>query len=118
MNPGNPALCLALSRPSAVAPRSPPCGPYAEDATYITAAGPVIHGTRSPLGSNFANDDYQGSFGNSSYKAFEASVRHSGQRLDFMLAYTFSKSLDQASSIPTRSIPSISASRARSRPGT
>jgi len=99
INPGNPALCLALSKPSAVAPSSPTCGPYAEDATYVTAAGQVIQGTRGPLGSNFANNDYQGSFGNSSYNAFEASLRHTGQRLDLMLAYTFSKSLDQASSI-------------------
>ena len=98
-NPGNPALCLALSQPSAVAPGSPLCGPYAEDATYTTAAGQVFHGTRGPLGSNFSNDDYQGSFGNSSYNSLQASLRHSGKRLDVMLAYTFSKSLDQASSI-------------------
>jgi len=98
-NPGNPALCLALSKPSAVAPGSPTCGPFAEDATYITAAGQVIHGTRGPFGSNFSNDDFEGSFGNSSYNALEVSVRHSGTRLDLMLAYTFSKSIDQASSI-------------------
>jgi hypothetical protein len=59
----------------------------------------VIQGTRGPLGSNFSNDDFQGSFGNSSYNSFQASLRHSGKRLDLMLAYTFSKSLDQASSI-------------------
>jgi hypothetical protein len=98
-NPGDPALCLALSKPSAVAPGSPTCGPFAEDATYITAAGKVIDGTRGPFGSNFSNDDFQGSFGNSNYNAFEASVRHTSRRLDLMLAYTFSKSIDQASSI-------------------
>jgi hypothetical protein len=98
-NPGNPALCLALSKPSAVAPGTPTCGPYAEDATYITASGQTIQGTRSPFGSNFSNNTYQGSFGNSSYNAFEASVRHSSNRLDLMLAYTFSKSMDQSSSI-------------------
>ena len=98
-NPGNPALCLALSKPNAVAPGTSRCGPYAEDATYTTAAGRVIQGTRGPLGSNFSNDDFQGSFGNSSYNSFQVSLRHSGKRLDLMLAYTFSKSLDQASSI-------------------
>jgi hypothetical protein len=98
-NPGNPALCLALSKPSAVAPGSPTCGPFAEDATYITAGGTVINGTRGPLGSSFANNDYEGSFGNSSYNAFEASLRHNSNRLDMMLSYTFSKSLDVASSI-------------------
>jgi hypothetical protein len=98
-NPGNPALCLALSKPSAVAPGSATCGPFAEDATYITAAGQVVNGTRGPFGSNFSNDDFEGSFGNSSYNAFEASLRHTSGRLDMMLAYTFSKSIDVASSI-------------------
>src|SRR5439155_24016538 len=65
-NPGDPALCLALSKPSAVAQGSAPCGPFAEDATYITAAGQVVKGTRGPFGSNFSNDDFEGSFGNSS----------------------------------------------------
>jgi hypothetical protein len=98
-NPGNPALCLALSKPSAVFPGTPTCGPFAEDATYVTAEGQVIHGTRGPLGSNFSNDDYQGSFGNSSYNSFQASLRHSGKQLDLMLAYTYSKSIDESSSI-------------------
>jgi hypothetical protein len=98
-NPGNPALCLALSKPAAVAPGTPTCGPYAEDATYTTASGQVIQGTRGPLGSSFANDDYEGSFGNSSYNSFQASFRHTSSRLDVMVAYTFSKSLDESSSI-------------------
>ena len=98
-NPGNPALCLSLSTPSAVAPGSPTCGPFAEDATYTTAAGKVIHGTRGPLGPNFSNDDYVGSFGNSNYNAFESSLRHNSGRLYTMLSYTWSKSMDVASSI-------------------
>src|SRR5471030_682278 len=98
-NPGNPALCLALSKPSAVAPGTSTCGPFAEDATYVSALGQVINGTRGPFGSNFSNDDFEGSFGNSNYNSFQASLRHSGKRLDLMLAYTFSKSIDQASSI-------------------
>jgi hypothetical protein len=98
-NPGNPALCLALSNPAAVAPGSPTCGPFAEDATYTTAPGKVIQGTRGPFGAAFSNNTYQGSFGNSNYNSLQASVRHSSKRLELMLAYTFSKSIDQASSI-------------------
>lgn len=98
-NPGNPALCLGLSKPSAVAPGSPTCGPFSEDGQYITAAGQVINGTRGPFGSNFSNNDFQGSFGNANYNALEASLRRSGEHLDFMVSYTFSKSIDQASSI-------------------
>ena len=98
-NPGNPALCLALSRPGAVAPGTPTCGPFGEDTTYITSARQVLNGTRGPLGSNFANDDYDSSIGNSNYNSFQATVRHSSRRLDLMVAYTFSKSIDQASSL-------------------
>lgn len=98
-NPGNPALCLSLSKPSEVAPGTPACGPFAEDSTYTSASGQVYNGTRGPLGPNFSNDDYEGSFGNSSYNAFQVNLRHSGKRLDYSLAYTYSKSLDEASSI-------------------
>ena len=98
-NPGNPALCLALSQPSAVAPGSPVCGAFGEDSTYVTAAGKIVDGTRGPLGPNYHNDDYDASIGNSNYNSFQASIRHSSKRLDLMLAYTFSKSIDQSSSI-------------------
>jgi hypothetical protein len=98
-NPGNPAVCLALSHPAAVAPGTPTCGPFGEDTTYITAAGQMLQGTRGPLGPNFANDDYDASIGNSNYNSFQAGIRHVSKRLDFTLAYTFSKSIDQASSL-------------------
>ncbi len=98
-NPGNPALCLALSRPSAVAPGTSTCGPFGEDSTYITSGGQTVNGTRGPLGSSFQNNDYEGSIGNSAYHALEASLRLSGHRLDLMAAYTFSKSIDQSSSL-------------------
>ncbi len=98
-NPGNPALCLALSKPSAVAPDTPTCGPFGEDTTYITAARQTIQGTRSGLGPAFANDDYDASVGNSNYNAFELTLRHSTKSLTFLIGYTYSKSIDQASSI-------------------
>ncbi len=98
-NPGNPALCLALSKPSAVAPGSPTCGPFGEDTVYTTAAGQTIRGTRSGLGPDFANDDYDATVGNSNYNSFQTSLRHSGKRLNYSVGYTFSKSIDQSSSI-------------------
>jgi hypothetical protein len=51
------------------------------------------------LGPNFANDDYDASIGNSNYNSFQAGLRHAGKTLDLMLAYTYSKSIDQASSL-------------------
>jgi hypothetical protein len=98
-NPGNAALCLALSKPSEVAPSTPTCGPGGEDTTYITAAGKTIHSTRRPLGPAYSNDDYAGSIANSNYNSFQASVRHTGNIFDLMLGYTYSKSIDQASSL-------------------
>jgi len=98
-NPGSAALCLALSQPSEVAPGSPTCGPEGEDTTYTTAGGQTVNGTRGPLGSNFSNDDYEGSIANSNYNSFQISVRHEGKVLDLMVGYTYSKSIDQASSL-------------------
>jgi Carboxypeptidase regulatory-like domain len=98
-NPGNPALCLALSQPSAVAPGSPTCGPFGESNTYITASGQQINSTRGPFGAAFANDDFEGSVGNSSYNSLQASVRHTGHGLTLLFGYTYSKSLDQSSSL-------------------
>ncbi|MBZ5620934.1 MAG: TonB-dependent receptor [Acidobacteriia bacterium] len=98
-NPGDPARCRALSLGDAVAPGTPTCGPFGEDTTYIAAAGQKLNGTRGPLGPAFANDDYDASIGNSNYNSFQASLRHSGKRLDLTIAYTFSKSMDQSSSL-------------------
>jgi hypothetical protein len=78
-NPGNAALCLA----------TPGCGPFKEDA----------FGTRGPLGAAFSNDDYEGSAGNSAYNSFQADVRHSSKSLTVSVGYTYSKSIDQGSSL-------------------
>jgi hypothetical protein len=98
-NPGNPALCLKLSNPTAVAPGSPTCGPFGEDTTYITASGQTVQGTRIGLGPNFSNDDYDNSIANSNYNAFQATLRYTANKLSFLIGYTYSKSIDQASSI-------------------
>ncbi len=98
-NPGNPALCLALSQPRAVAPASPTCGPFGEDTRYVTATGQVIQGTRQGLGPPYGNDDYDASIGNSNYNSFQATLRHTSKNLNFLIAYTFSKSIDQASAL-------------------
>jgi hypothetical protein len=100
-----------LGQPGHIAldPKSPTCGPLQENTQFTRASGTcapvvpnvdcVINGTRGPLGPNFANDDYDASIGNSNYNSFQADVRHSGKRLNFTVGYTFSKSIDQASSI-------------------
>lgn len=114
-NPGNPALCLALSQPSEVQPGTPTCGPFGEDTVYTTAAGQIINGTRTGLGPAYENDDYDATVGNSNYNAFELTLQHSTKNLTFLIGYTWSKSIDQASSISDPGDPyDLSATRALS----
>ena len=98
-NPGNPALCLKLSNPSAVAPNTPTCGPFGEDTTYITASWPDHSGNAHRPGFRFSNDDYDATIANSNYNALEVTMRHTTKTFSFLLGYTWSKSIDQASSI-------------------
>ena len=98
-NPGDPALCLSMSQPSQVAPGSATCGPFGESNVYTSASGQVINGTRGPLGPNFGSDTYQSTIGNSSYNALQLSLRHNSGTLEVFAAYTFSKSLDNASNL-------------------
>ncbi|MDP9055609.1 MAG: carboxypeptidase regulatory-like domain-containing protein [Acidobacteriota bacterium] len=113
-NPGNPALCLSLNS-AAVKTGTPTCGPNGENTVYTTAAGQTIYGTRSGLGSNFANDDYDASIGNSNFNSLQTSLRHSGKGLTFSIGYTWSKSIDQASSLSDPINPyNFSATRALS----
>ncbi len=98
-NPGNPALCLSVSQLSQVAPGSPTCGPFAESNVFTTAAGQVINGTRQAFGANFGSVDWLTTVGNGNYNALQLSVRHTSRRLELQAGYTYSKSLDNSSSI-------------------
>jgi len=88
-NPGNPALCLSL----------PGCGPGGENSSYTISPTMTIACTRQGLGCAFGNDDYEGSVGNSNYNSFQATIQRRTKSLNVMIAYTFSKSIDNASSL-------------------
>jgi len=98
-NPGNPALCLSLSEPGDVAPGSPTCGPFAENGVFTRPNGEVIHGTRGPLGPNYGTVTAQKAIANSNYNALEVNLRYAGRRSDFLIGYTFSKSIDEGSNL-------------------
>lgn len=98
-NPGNPALCVSLSQPAEVRPGTLTCGPNGENNVYYPAAGGQVNGTRGPLGPNFGSNALQSTAGYANYNALEVSARHRSGRLEFFGAYTYSKSLDQSSSI-------------------
>ena len=98
-NPGDPALCRSLSQPSQVAPGSATCGPFGENNVYISSSGQITNGTRGPLGPNFGSVTYQTTIGNSAYNALQLSLRHRSRSLEVFAAYTYSKSLDDASNL-------------------
>ncbi len=98
-NPGNPALCLSLSQPSDVMPGTATCGPFGESGTYTMPSGAVVHGTRGPFSSQFAAVTYQKTIANSDYNALQINLRHNSGPLEFMAGYTYSKSLDESSSL-------------------
>jgi hypothetical protein len=113
-NPGDPALCLA----------TPGCGPTGESNIYINGTS-VTLGTRprlpgveltpaqasdgltGPIGTllpdgnygviPFANDSYFITAGKSSYNSLQVDFRHTSGRLQMLLGYTYSKSLDISS---------------------
>ena len=98
-NPGNPALCLSLSKVNEVAPGTPTCGPFRESNLFTTPSGNIINGTRPVFGSNFGSVDWLLTNGNGNYNALQVSVRHNFRRLELQAGYTYSKSLDNSSSI-------------------
>ncbi|MGH9351700.1 MAG: hypothetical protein ACRD2G_06020 [Terriglobia bacterium] len=98
-NPGNQALCLSLSEPNEVAPGTATCGPFGEDRVYTSSAGRVYHGTRVGLGPNYGENTAQETVGNSSFNALETNLRYVGKRSEFLMGYTYGKSIDQASNL-------------------
>jgi carboxypeptidase family protein len=105
-NPGNPDLCLALNQAGqSCGPggENPPT-PYVPTTTFSVngktyQANVPINCTRLGLGCAFGNDDYDGSVGNSNYNAFQVTLQRRAKSLNLMIAYTFSKSIDNASSL-------------------
>ena len=101
-NPGIPSLCLSLAAVG--------CGPGGENNIYTAADGTVTAGTRGPFSTPyrntpvngvfivpFANDSYFATIGNSGYNSVQLEWRHTSGRLQTLVGYTFSKSLDDSS---------------------
>jgi hypothetical protein len=98
-NPGNPQLCLSLSQTADVAPGTATCGPFGEDNVYTTAAGQTVLGTREPFSFAFGSNTNEATIGNSNYNSLQVTLHRTSRRLDILAGYTFSKSLDQSSSL-------------------
>jgi hypothetical protein len=91
VNPGNPALCLSL----------PGCGPFGEDSPYINinSAGRTIQGTRVGQGPEYGENTSDSSIANSNYNALETTLRYQHHGSQFLLSYTYAKSIDQGSNL-------------------
>ncbi len=110
-NPGNAALCAALSNPDNLTPGQTTCGPFREDATYVTSSGQTIYGTRTGQSSTvtslaaaarspiYGNNTAQESVGNSNFNSLETNLRYAGKSSTFLIGYTYSKSIDQGSNV-------------------
>lgn len=113
-NPGIPSLCLQLRAEGAVqvGTTNTPCGPGGENNVYALPGpgGALTAGTRGPFSTPyrntlvdgqavvpFGNDSYFSTIGNSAYNSAQIDYRHTSHRAQILLAYTFSKSLDDAS---------------------
>ena len=113
-NPGNPALCLSL-RGSGVMADTTQCGPNQENTTFTRPDGSQVIGTRYPLGSEFyGQNTYESTNANSLYNALQVTVQRSGKGMTFLASYTFSKSMDNASSFTTMNFSNFHLSRALS----
>ena len=97
-NPGNAALCLSL-RGSGVMKGTAQCSRNDEDETFTLPNGTLVYGTRQPLGSiYYSEDSYLATVANSDFNSLQATLERRARNFTFLAAYTFSKSLDDASS--------------------
>ncbi len=97
-NPGDATTCLSVSQPSEVMPGTATCGPFSEGGVFTRANGAQVV-ARGPFGPDFDGITYQKTVGFSNYNALEVSVRHDTRSLELMAGYTYSKSLDDSSSL-------------------
>jgi hypothetical protein len=106
-NPGSAQKCLQIAQIYAGAGRaSSGCGPSGEDSIYLIN-GQRFNGTRpysvtsgrylSSGELDFADNPYSETLGTSSYNSLQVSADKRAGRLRFLAAYTWSKSLDNAS---------------------
>src|ERR1700722_5130140 len=120
-NPGNPNLCLQLIAANAQTTSGQQCGGFGEGQQYVlppgapfpSAATPnvettgpcnvgggtcnIVNTTYTVLGPNFADIPYEATIAHSSYNSFQAELKHPSGLSTFLLGYTYSKCMDNAS---------------------
>ena len=97
-NPGNAARCLSVGSTALVASGSNVCAPFNEGGTFTKTDGTTVV-ARGPFGPLFDGITYQKTVGSSNYNALEATLKHNTARAELLAAYTYSKSMDNSSSL-------------------
>ncbi len=123
-NPGNPNLCLQLIQANALTSSGQQCGGFGEGQQYILppgvgypssatpnvqlvpssqcgAANPgnpcVVNTTYTVLGPNFADIPFEATLAQSSYNSLQIDLKHTSGLSTFLIGYTYSKCMDNAS---------------------
>jgi len=97
-SPGNATRCLSVSDPSQVMSGTNTCGPFNEGGLFTKPDGTQVE-ARGPFGPAFDGITYQKTIGASGYNAMELTLKHSSRYAEFLAAYTYSKSIDNSSSL-------------------
>lgn len=99
-NPVNQAECLALNSPSAVRPGTATCVPGGETGLFYPVNGPASGISVRPLGPDFGTgNSYMDEMANSNYNSLQVSFHHQSGSSSFLLGYTYSKCLSNASAL-------------------
>jgi len=94
-NPASASLCLALN--AQLPTGATPCGPFGEDNTYTLTDGTTVNGTRPTFGINFGSNPYMITAVSSSFNSLQVSLKHNEKYANFLVAYTWEKSIDNGS---------------------
>jgi len=97
-NPGDAAKCLSVSEQSEVMAGTNTCGPFNEGGLFTRRDGAQIE-ARGPFGPLFDGITYQKTIGYSNYNALELTLKHRARNTEALAAYTYSKSIDNSSSL-------------------
>jgi hypothetical protein len=98
LNPGNPALCLQLAAIGA----TPTCGPNAEKSVFTSPGGAKTYGTLQGMGNQalgtvaFGKIHLNTNIASSNYNSLQVTVERKATNFSFLGAYTYSKSIDNA----------------------
>ncbi|PYT27930.1 MAG: hypothetical protein DMG57_16600 [Acidobacteria bacterium] len=109
-DPGNAALCQHLTAIGAMDlnTSSPGCGPYQENDIYQLSDGSKVYSTRNYLSDNYCptsstlicfsqNNTFTKNSANSNYNSLQATLERRAANSTFLIAYTFGKAIDNAS---------------------